>query len=53
MTLRALPGVQIVRMSGSGPTCFALFRAQGEAEAAARRLGAERGDWWVKATMLH
>ena len=53
MTLRALPGVQIVRMSGSGPTCFALFRAQGEAEAAARRLGAERRDWWVKATMLH
>jgi 4-diphosphocytidyl-2-C-methyl-D-erythritol kinase len=52
MALRALPGVQLVRMSGSGPTCFALFRAQGEADAAACRLSVERKDWWVRATML-
>ena len=29
-TLRALPGVRLVRMSGSGPTCFALFSTRDE-----------------------
>ncbi len=52
MTLRSLPGMQLARMSGAGPTCFALFRSPGEAVAAGRRLGAERKDWWVQATML-
>ena len=52
IALRALPGVQLVRMSGSGPTCFALFRSSGEAQAAARRLAAERKEWWVRATVL-
>jgi 4-diphosphocytidyl-2-C-methyl-D-erythritol kinase len=52
ITLRALPGVQFERMSGSGPTCFALFRSPGEAQVAARRLSAERKEWWVRATML-
>lgn len=52
IALRALPAVQLVRMSGSGPTCFALFRSPGEALAAARRLQAERKDWWVSATTI-
>jgi 4-diphosphocytidyl-2-C-methyl-D-erythritol kinase len=52
IALRALPGVQLMRMSGSGPTCFALFRTVGEAQAAARRLAAERKEWWVRATVL-
>jgi len=52
IALRALPGMQLVRMSGSGPTCFALFRSAGEAQAAAQRLAAERKDWWVRATTL-
>ncbi len=52
MTLRALPGLRLARMSGSGPTCFALFRSPGEATAAARRLQAERKDWWVHATTI-
>lgn len=50
VALRALPGMRLVRMSGSGPTCFAVFRSSGEAGAAARRLEAERKDWWVTAT---
>jgi 4-diphosphocytidyl-2-C-methyl-D-erythritol kinase len=50
--LRALPGARLVRMSGSGPTCFALFAATGEAAAAGRRLGAERKDWWVCPTTV-
>ncbi len=45
--LRGLPGARIVRMSGSGPTCFALFAAPSEADAAAQRLKNERKDWWV------
>ncbi len=45
--LRALPAVRLTRMSGSGPTCFALFPSSGEAAAAAQRLKAERKDWWV------
>jgi len=45
--ISALPGVRLARMSGSGPTCFALFTSPGEATAAAQRLKAERKDWWV------
>jgi 4-diphosphocytidyl-2-C-methyl-D-erythritol kinase len=45
--LRALPGVRLARMSGSGPTCFALFASAGEAAAAGQRLEAEHKDWWV------
>jgi 4-diphosphocytidyl-2-C-methyl-D-erythritol kinase len=52
IAMRALPAVQLVRMSGSGPTCFALFRSAGEAIVAARRLEAERKDWWVSATTI-
>jgi 4-diphosphocytidyl-2-C-methyl-D-erythritol kinase len=50
--LRALPGTRLARMSGSGPTCFALFRLPSEAAAAARTLAAERKEWWVRATTI-
>jgi 4-diphosphocytidyl-2-C-methyl-D-erythritol kinase len=52
MALRALPGMRLARMSGSGPTCFALFHSSGEAAAAAQTLAAERKDWWVHATTI-
>jgi 4-diphosphocytidyl-2-C-methyl-D-erythritol kinase len=52
IALRALPAVRLVRMSGSGPTCFALFVSQGEGAAAAQRLAAERKDWWVHAAIV-
>ncbi|HEY1475179.1 MAG TPA: 4-(cytidine 5'-diphospho)-2-C-methyl-D-erythritol kinase [Pseudolabrys sp.] len=45
--LSALPGARLVRMSGSGPTCFALFASDDEASAAAQRLKSERKNWWV------
>ena len=51
-TLGALPGARLARMSGSGPTCFALFASPGEATAAAQRLKTERKDWWVCPTTL-
>jgi len=52
MAFRDLPVMRLARMSGSGPTCFALFRSPGEAAAAAQRLAAERKDWWVHATII-
>ena len=45
--LNGLPGVRLVRMSGSGATCFALFSTEGEAVAAARTLQAAHKAWWV------
>jgi 4-diphosphocytidyl-2-C-methyl-D-erythritol kinase len=51
-TLAHLPGALLARMSGSGATCFALFATLKEAEAAARRVRAERGAWWIAAARL-
>jgi len=45
--LRALPGVKLARMSGSGPTCFALFGSREQTQAAAQRLKAAHTDWWI------
>jgi 4-diphosphocytidyl-2-C-methyl-D-erythritol kinase len=45
--LRAAPGARLVRMSGSGATCFALFATAGEAAAAAWMLEARHAGWWV------
>lgn len=47
VALRRLPGVRLARMSGSGPTCFALFASAQAAVAAAVRLQAGHKDWWV------
>jgi 4-diphosphocytidyl-2-C-methyl-D-erythritol kinase len=45
-------GARLVRMSGSGPTCFALFSRRSEAEAAARALAARHASWWVQPVTL-
>jgi 4-diphosphocytidyl-2-C-methyl-D-erythritol kinase len=50
--LEVCPGALLARLSGSGPTCFVLFRTQQEAEAAASSLRAERPEWWIEATTL-
>ncbi len=50
--LAALEGALVTRMSGSGATCFALFRSADDAAAAARRLAAAAPTWWVVATEL-
>lgn len=47
-----LPGVRLVRMSGSGATVFALFPSAAAADEAAQALSARRPDWWVKSTIL-
>jgi 4-diphosphocytidyl-2-C-methyl-D-erythritol kinase len=50
--LAACDGALIVRMSGSGATCFALFADHAAACAAASRLGGTRPGWWVAAGRL-
>ena len=47
--LRALPGADFVRMSGSGATCFALFDAE---DACLEAAAAVPGRWWRLATFL-
>ena len=44
--LRATPGCRLARMSGSGATCFAIYDAPAEAEAAAAAMPAA---WWAAA----
>ncbi len=50
--LAALPGAVLARMSGSGATCFALFRSREEAREAAQRLSTERPGWWIRPVTL-
>jgi len=50
--LAALPGARLARMSGSGPTCFALFDDLGAATRAAARLRAAEPDWWTVPCLL-
>jgi 4-diphosphocytidyl-2-C-methyl-D-erythritol kinase len=50
--LRSLPGCRLVRMSGSGATCFALFGSQSAAQSAAQMLIGKYPQWWVRATTL-
>jgi 4-diphosphocytidyl-2-C-methyl-D-erythritol kinase len=51
-TLVALPQVELVRMSGSGATCFALFATGDIARAAAERVREAHPEWWVAAATL-
>lgn len=50
--LRAEPESLLVRMSGSGATCFALCASDIEAEGLAERLESMRPDWWVRRCRL-
>lgn len=45
--LEACKQVRLVRMSGSGATCFALFDYLGQAEAAAQAIVARYPNWWT------
>jgi 4-diphosphocytidyl-2-C-methyl-D-erythritol kinase len=48
-SLGALPGALLARMSGSGATCFALFRDRCAAERAREALAAAEPRWWCAA----
>jgi 4-diphosphocytidyl-2-C-methyl-D-erythritol kinase len=53
-TLEALAhaGGLLTRMSGSGATCFALFRDRQSTVRAARAIASAHPAWWVRATLL-
>lgn len=44
--LGRMDGATLVRMSGSGATCFALFESTATLDAAAAKIGEIRPDWW-------
>jgi len=50
--LQSLAGVRLVRMTGSGATCFALFENFDRAEASAKALALQYPEWWVQSTLL-
>ena len=50
--LRAAPGCELARMSGSGGTCFGVFANEVVAMAAARAIAATAPSWWVCPTVL-
>lgn len=50
--LAAQSGVRLVRMSGSGPTCFALLSSAADATRAAAAIRRNAPGWWVEATRL-
>jgi len=53
--LRALaqqPSCELARMSGSGATCFGLFRSDAQAGSAAKAISAAHPNWWVRPCRL-
>jgi 4-diphosphocytidyl-2-C-methyl-D-erythritol kinase len=50
--LESLPGCMLARLSGSGPTCFALMRDTESAETGASALRTAQPGWWVRAARL-
>lgn len=52
IALAETPEALLVRMSGSGATCFALFADTGAAARGARWLAAKRPSWWIAAASL-
>jgi len=45
-------GCELARMSGSGATCFAIFRSDAQAAAAAETISTAKPEWWVRACRL-
>jgi 4-diphosphocytidyl-2-C-methyl-D-erythritol kinase len=50
--LANVPGTLLIRMSGSGATCFALFESDRLRDEAATSIRGVRPDWWQLATRL-
>ena len=50
--LSATNGAWLVRMSGSGATCFAIFENTADAQRAAHKIEADHPQWWVHAGTL-
>ncbi len=50
--LRQVSGQLLTRMSGSGATCFAIFKGEQSAKSAAQKIAAQHPDWWIRGTRL-
>jgi 4-diphosphocytidyl-2-C-methyl-D-erythritol kinase len=50
--LEALEDVRLARLSGSGPTCFALVATEDDAKRGASRLAAKHPNWWIASGAL-
>lgn len=50
--LEAAPGSRLARMSGAGPTWFAIFADAAAASSAADIIATAHPSWWVKPAML-
>src|ERR1700732_790312 len=50
--LSATNGAWLVRMSGSGATCFAIYENTAEAQRAAQNVQLDQPQWWVHAGVL-
>jgi 4-diphosphocytidyl-2-C-methyl-D-erythritol kinase len=50
--LNGEPGCAFVQMSGSGPSCFGLFRWQKHALDVAESMAHAHKNWWVRATRI-
>lgn len=50
--LSASNGAWLVRMSGSGATCFAIYENTADAGRAAQKIGVDHPQWWVHAGTL-
>jgi 4-diphosphocytidyl-2-C-methyl-D-erythritol kinase len=50
--LESCPGAMLARLSGAGPTCFAIFDDAATAHSAAATLQAAHPSWWVVPTVL-
>ena len=51
--LNGYKGCAIARMSGSGSTCFGLFKDETDAQAAAQDIAEHNPDWWVQCGFLN
>lgn len=52
-TLSKTPGCLLTRMSGSGGTCFGIYKDRETANSAAGRLKEQNPAWWVSAVRLN
>ncbi|WP_084417907.1 4-(cytidine 5'-diphospho)-2-C-methyl-D-erythritol kinase [Henriciella litoralis] len=51
-TISSLPGCGLARMSGSGASCFGLFKTRADLKAAADALSNSFPHWWIAPTLL-
>ncbi len=52
-TIKETQDVLLSRMSGSGSTCFGLYRTQEIAKRAAKYINKKRNKWWIKYSKIN